>query len=715
MAIIQTIRDKYAKVAGALIILALVGFVLTDLGKTSFSSSTTAAKVEGEKIDVQELIEASNERINQQRQQSGQPLTNMQEEQIKDEVFQLRVADVLFADWEEKMAVTVSDDEFKEMFTGVLPDENVKQMFTNPETGEYDIQEASTRFAELEKTTNDTLRRNWESYKQNLKTNRLQNKISNIVAASMFVPKSVLNLQDQLRNEMANVDVVMLPYNMISDDKVSVSDEEIKAYIQANRKRYTVRTPMVEMDIVKIPIVPSPADSAAFYHNVDSLKTLFATAENPEEFASLASGQTIQAMSYTKDMLASLPNSEELMNAAPGALVGPFLVQNNSYALARVLEKASLPDSVEVRHILITSVDPSGAQMRSKEEAKVLIDSLVAAIKAGANFDSLAATFSDDEGSANNGGKYTFSASQKSSLTTAFADFAFSAAAGESKTVLVEQNYTGYHYIEIIKRSATTQPVSKMVLMFQNLETSEESKQALNTKASQFAIESAKGGTAFDKEAQRLGLSKVPVMANPNTKILGSAGVSGELMAWATKANIGDVSAITIMDNSYVIALLKNKTEKGALIESEAVKMEVKNLLMNKKKAELLAQEYDAKGDLTAIATASGQAIQNADTVTFMGAKIPVLNGEFRVLGYVFSKATAEGKTSKAIAGNQGVFYVKLNSKVVATPEQPRDIAMERRASVANFKSNGYRMLLNAMMQEADIDDRRSEFLLKGL
>lgn len=715
MAIIQTIRDKYAKVAGALIILALIGFVLTDLGKTSFSSSTTAAKVEGEKIDVQELIEASNERINQQRMQSGQPLTSMQEEQIKDEVFQLRVADVLFADWEEKMGVTVTEDEFKEMFTGVLPDENVQQMFTNPETGEYDIQEATARFAELEKTTNDTLRKNWESYKQSLIANRLQTKISNILAASLFMPKSVLNLQDKLRNEMADVDFVMLPYAMISDDKVSVSDEEIKAYIQANRKRYTVRTPMVEMDIVRIPIVPSAADSAAFYQNVDSLKTLFATAENPEEFASLASGQTIQTMSYTKEMLGSLPNSDELMDAAPGSVVGPFQVQNNSYAVARVLEKSSLPDSVEVRHILITSIDPSGAEVRSKEEAKVLIDSLVAAVKAGANFDSLAATFSDDEGSANNGGKYTFSASQKSSLTTAFADFAFSGAAGESKTVLVEQNYTGYHYIEILSRAATTQPVSKMVLMFQNLETSEETKQALNTKASQFAIESAKGGNAFDKEAQRLGLSKIPVMANPNTKILGSAGVSGELMAWATKANVGDVSAITIVDNNYVIGLLKNKTEKGELIESEAVKNEVKNLLMNKKKGELLAQEYDGKGDIAAIAAASGQAVQNADTVTFMGAKVPALNGEFRVLGYVFSKSAQEGQTSKAIPGNQGVFYVKVNTRVAATPEQARDIVMERKSSVANYKANGYRMLLNAMMQEADIDDRRYEFLLKGL
>lgn len=713
MAIIQTIRDKYAKVAGALIILALIGFVLTDLGKRGFSGSTTAAKVEGQKIDIQDLIAQSNERIEQQRMQMGQPLTPMQEEQLKEEVFNQMVADILFADWQEKLGVTVSEGEFKEMFTGVLPDENVQQIFTNPETGDYDVQEATARFNELEKTTNDTLKRSWQAFKKNLITNRVQTKINNLIAAAMYAPQSVLDLQYNLRNEYVSADFVMLPYAMIPDDKVTVSDEEINAYIQANKNKYIVRTPILEMDVVKIPIVPSAADSMNFYHTVDSLKAEFAKAENPEEFASLVSGQTIQAMYYTKDMLGSLPNAEELMNASAGTMVGPFNVQNNAYAVARILEKSSLPDSIEVRHILISIKDQMGGELRTEEEAKHLIDSLAAAIKAGANFDTLAAQFSDDPGSAQNGGRYTFTAAQKSNLTKAFGDFAFYAQPGESKVVLVDQNYKGYHYIEVLKRSATTQPVSKMVLMFYNLETSEETKQALNTKASQFAIEASKGGNSFDKEAQRLGLSKIPVMANPNSKLMGMLGVSGELVTWASKANIGDVSAIMIVDESYVIAKLTNKIEKGQLVDNESVRNEVANILRNRKKSEMLINEYAPKGDLTAISAASQQELQSTDSLTFFSARTPVLNPEARVLGYVYSNAYKQGSVA-AIPGNQGVFFVKVNSRTPA-PSQPRDIAAERKSAVANFKANGYRMLLTAMMQKADIDDRRNQFLTRGL
>ena len=57
MAIIQKIRDKYAKVAGGVIVLALVGFVLMDAtsggrGGGLFGPSSTVAKIDGNKIDV---------------------------------------------------------------------------------------------------------------------------------------------------------------------------------------------------------------------------------------------------------------------------------------------------------------------------------------------------------------------------------------------------------------------------------------------------------------------------------------------------------------------------------------------------------------------------------------------------------------------------------------------------------------------------------------
>lgn len=716
MAIIQTIRDKYAKVAGALIILALVGFVLTDLGKSGFSNATTVAKVDGEKIDVQDFLTLSNERIEQQRAQSqGQPLTSIQEEQIKDEVWAQMLSNILFESWKDKMGVDVSAAEFRDMFTGIMPDPNVKQMFSDPQTGEFNAEEAIMQFNEFEKTTNDTMKRNWAAYKQGLMKNRLQQKIGNLVTAALYMPKTVLDVQAKLKNQQTNVELVQIPYTLVSDDKVTVTDQEIKDYLNTNKARFTVNNPIVEMEVIQIPIVPSIADSMAFIHQMDSLKTLFATAENPEEFASNVTGQTVQAQSFTKDMLASLPNSEELMAAGVGSMVGPFPIQGTQYAVAKIMDKSTLPDSIEVRHILITTQDPSGASIRTKEEAQSLIDSLATALKAGANFDSLAATFSDDPGSKNNGGKYTFTASQKASLTKPFGDFAFSGNAGESKIVFVEQGYVGYHYIEILKRSASSQAVSNMVMMFQNLEVSEQSKQNLNNIANQFVIEASKGGNSFDKEAQKIGVNKVPVMANPNTKIVGNVGVSGDLMQWANKANVGDISPIVIIDNKYVIAKLTGKSEKGQVMESENLKKEIEQILKTKKKADILIQEYDSKGDLANIATASGQTIGAVDSISFLGAKNPMLNSEAKLLGYIISPAGAVGQTSKGIPGRQGVYYVKVLAKNEINNGAERNLDMERKAASSMYRANAYRMFLNSKIQNADIDDKRSEFINKGL
>src|SRR5262249_18579676 len=59
------------------------------------------------------------------------------------------------------------------------------------------------------------------------------------------------------------------------------------------------------------------------------------------------------------------------------------------------------PEQVRARHILITIKDPSPA---GDAKAKARADSLVRAIKGGANFVDLAESFSDDPGSGANGG-----------------------------------------------------------------------------------------------------------------------------------------------------------------------------------------------------------------------------------------------------------------------------------------------------------------------
>ncbi len=61
--------------------------------------------------------------------------------------------------------------------------------------------------------------------------------------------------------------------------------------------------------------------------------------------------------------------------------------------------------------------------------------------------------YSDDQGSKNTKGEYTFSSSQFPNLSKEFAEVAFYGKTGDKKTVKVEnQSYSGYHYIEVLEQ-----------------------------------------------------------------------------------------------------------------------------------------------------------------------------------------------------------------------------------------------------------------------
>ena len=67
MSVIQKIRDRYAKIAGGVIALSLVAFILSEGINGSFSNffghDNSVASVNGEKIDVREFSEMTRDYI----------------------------------------------------------------------------------------------------------------------------------------------------------------------------------------------------------------------------------------------------------------------------------------------------------------------------------------------------------------------------------------------------------------------------------------------------------------------------------------------------------------------------------------------------------------------------------------------------------------------------------------------------------------------------
>ena len=107
-------------------------------------------------------------------------------------------------------------------------------------------------------------------------------------------------------------------------------------------------------------------------------------------------------------------------------------------------EQMETADYTTVRHILIMTKDESGAELPADKlaEAKKKAEDILAKVKAGSDIGTLVKETSEDPGSKDNKGQYTFG---KGEMVKEFEDWAFKAKAGDVGMVKVDY---GYHIIK---------------------------------------------------------------------------------------------------------------------------------------------------------------------------------------------------------------------------------------------------------------------------
>lgn len=710
MAIIQKIRDKYAKLAGGVIVLALIGFILTDLGKggggSFFGNSTSVGEINGEKIDYTEYDAVINERRAMvQQQNNNQQLTEEQEAQLRDEVWNQMVAERLMADVQEKLGISVSKAEMQDMFTGPTPDPMVVQNLRNPQTGQFDPQQAAAIYQQYEKTTDANQKKQWEAFKGQLSTQRLQRKFSDMITGALYTPKAILDAQHNDRNTLASVNYVQLPYSLIADDQVKVTDDDVRKFMEDHRSMFEQKEKSRSADIVVFNVVPSAADSARMITLLDTLKPKFAASTDDTSFVNLNSDNPFPPSYQTAKNLEGLPNKEEILAAAPGTVVGPFL-QGESYLLAKIEDKRSAPDSAKARHILVMTTSREGQQLMTDEAAKARIDSVVAYSNGGVPFDSLVARYSDDPGSKAEGGVIEWTLEKKAQLAPEFADFMFNGAVGEKKVV---KTVFGYHYMEVLSKSAPVTE-SKIAFIVKRFQPSDVTNQELSAKANTFAVNAAKGANAFDKEALAAGVTKQPIFAiNQNSQVIPNVGASRDMVKWAYEAKEGEVSPIFLINGNYVVAKLTGITEPGLPKVNAQIRSSLEPEIKSRKKAQMLLDKTKGKANLEAIATAEGQAVAKADSVSFYSGGNSVLGNEPKVLGYTFNKGFKENTLSPGIPGNMGVFYITVASRVSNAATTQRNAAMEQQMSTMMLRNNAASMVINGIREAAEVEDTRAK------
>jgi peptidyl-prolyl cis-trans isomerase D len=647
MSIIQNIRDKGAWIIFTIIVIALVAFVLQDgIGKQGNTSITDLGTVNGvsiNKINFEEKLEMQVQNYASQ---------GVKREQLIGFLWNQEVDRLLYMNEEEKLGISVGNKEITDVLFGT--ESPFRQEFTDPNTGEFKVNDAKQAIAQVKKSKNkDQINQIEKMYIEPSIENRLRNKYQALVVKGLQVPTWLVQKQYNEANSIANIDVVGIPYASISDSTIKVTDDEIAAYIKENAAAFQVEEASKSINFVGFSAAPTSADSTNVFNTITALKADFQAASDAAAFLNKAGSDLPFYNSYISGKSLQVPNKEAILAAGVGNTYGPY-VDGKNYTIAKVIGVKQWPDSASVRHILIATTGQNGQIIRDDSAAKKLIDSIKTAIAGGVSFDQMVLKYSDDAGSKEKGGKYEMF--PQAQMVGPFNDFSFDNAVGAKGVVKTD---FGYHYIEVLKQTPRS-PAYKIAYLSKAILPSSETIGAASAEAAAFAS-ACKDMKTFNQEAVKLNKQTFPAsgIKSMDYEIAG-IGESRSLVRWVYEKDMNAISEPTEIGDSYYVAIISGE-EKVGLTSVAAARPQVEGILRDQKKALQIKQNF--KGNtIEAIAASAKTIVQSADSINFNYSMIPGIGNEPKLVGAAFNK-TLLNKPSAPIAGSAGVFVISVKSQ----------------------------------------------------
>ena len=153
MSIIQSIRDKGARITVVIIAISLVGFILTDYfqsqGRTAGGRNSDAVgKVNGRNINFADF-NAKVDQAEESYRQQGYPSNEGSTQMAIDNTWEQEIARVLLEDEFSKLGIGVSKKELGDILYGPNAPADLKSQFTDQATGQYNPVQAKQQIDQI--------------------------------------------------------------------------------------------------------------------------------------------------------------------------------------------------------------------------------------------------------------------------------------------------------------------------------------------------------------------------------------------------------------------------------------------------------------------------------------------------------------------------------------------------------------------------------------
>jgi len=700
MAVIMKIRNRLGFVIIGLIGFAIVGFLLQDSLSSNSSllrfNANNVGSVNGKAIDIQDYEKKVQQALENARTQGQGNTDDATVWSVRDQVWSQYVNDILMEEKYEKLGVLVTNEEMKDQLQGANPHPAVRQSFSNPETGQFDPAQISLFVQRLEEDDDATKWNQWENFKKFLLEDRMKSKYNALVKKAMYAPSWQANENYLLTASTVDFEYVYLPYADVSDGDVKVEDSELKNYLNAHKTKYK-REESRSVEYVSFDILPSAADTARTKAKLEESLENFKTTKDDSSFLSLYSDKGFDGKYYSKEEL-TISMKDTLFVVDTGTVLGPYY-EEGSFKFAKLVDKKMIADSVKARHIFF-----SIAGAKSQEDVgfkRTQADSVLKLIQSGGDFVSLAIQYSDDEATKFSGGDWGWIKPNTKFQTINNGLFYQKAQGDIFMAPADEPGNAGFHVIEITEAKPTKQAV-QVAFLTKQVAASIETERALYADASKFASTNNKAD-AFKAAAANYTLRPAEGIRKSSYSIPG-LGSARDLVKWVFEASVNEVSEVFSLDNKYIVVLLTKVQEEG-IATLEAVRTEIEVEVKKEKKAEVLKAKITGT-DLNAIAGATSKTTATVSGLSLGNTFIEAVGNESSVVGKALGMNS--GETSAGIAGENGVFAIKVTAK--NTPPALTDAGSQKKQLAQTAESRVDFMLAESIKKSAEVKDERFKF-----
>lgn len=396
MATLQKIRTK-----GPLLVivigLALFAFIAGDAWKVlQPHQSQNVGEVDGDELtaqDYQALVEEYTEVI---KFSSGMnALSDEQTNQLKDEVWRTYVNNKLLEKQAKKLGLTVSAAEIQAIIDAGTNPMLQQTPFRNQQTGAFDkdmLKKFLVEYSKMDKKTMpaqyteyyESMHKFWSFIEKSLVQSRLAEKYQALVSKALF--SNPVEAQDAFDARVNQMDLLLaaVPYSSIVDSTITVKESELKDLYNKKKEQFKQYVETRNIKYIDVQVTASPEDRSAIDKEVTEYTAQLGEAAADYSAVVRAAGSEYPYVDlyYNKSAFPA-DVAARMDSAVVGQVYGPYYNGgDNSINSFKVLSKVAAADSIEFRQIQVAAADAA--------KTKILADSILNAIKGGADFVELA-------------------------------------------------------------------------------------------------------------------------------------------------------------------------------------------------------------------------------------------------------------------------------------------------------------------------------------